>query len=99
VRSTAGLVAKYEVKLSPRVKPAAPATDPVKPLTATDVMHVQDVTQTYRIDQERLLEKLIAETPDDDLDKPEMMFRLAEHYAQQQRYWRFKAIEPTMPTH
>lgn len=85
------------VKLSDRAKPIASAIPPATPITANDVIRIQEVTQTYRVDQEKILEQLVAETPDDDADKPDLMFRLAEHYARQQRFWRLKAIEPTMP--
>jgi hypothetical protein len=86
------------VKISDRTKPAVIAPKAAtKPITADDAMHVQEVTQTYRKEQEAILEKLVAETPDDDPDKPDLMFRLAEQYAKQHRFWRLKSIEATMP--
>jgi hypothetical protein len=83
------------VKISDRTKPAAPKAQ--RPITADDAMHVQEVTQTYKKEQEAILEKLVTETPDDDPDKPDLMFRLAEQYAKQHRFWRLKSIEATMP--
>ena len=47
----------------------------------------------FDYEQERILEKLIKDTPADDPDKPDYMFRLAEHYAQQLQFWRIKAVE------
>lgn len=87
------------VQLSDRTKPAAPAPLPAaKPaVTADDVLLAQEVAQPFRKEQEEILEKLIRETPDDDPDKADLMFRLAEHYAKQQRFWRHKSIAPTMP--
>ena len=84
-----------DVTLSDRVRPkprAAPrAAAPV--VTADDMMRIEDRTQPIRREQEAILTKLIANTPDSDPDKPEYMFRLAEHYAKQLRFWRLKAAE------
>jgi hypothetical protein len=87
------------VQLSHRVRPidkhAASAATPA--FTADDLMAVQDRQRPIREEQASLLLRLIADTPDDDPEKPDYMFRLAEHYAQQLRDWRLKAIEATMP--
>ena len=87
------------VALSHRVRPidkrAAPAAAPV--VTADDVLTIQDRQQPIRREQEVILLKLVADTPDDDPEKPDLVFRLAEHYAQQLRFWRLKAIEATLP--
>ena len=90
---------RIDVKLSDRTKPITPPTAPsaAKPITADDAMRVQEITQPFRKEQEAILEKLLADTPDDDPEKADLMFRLAEHYAKQQRFWRHKAIAPTMP--
>ncbi|MFN0249624.1 MAG: hypothetical protein ACKV2T_22260 [Kofleriaceae bacterium] len=87
------------VTLSDRAKPATPApAAPAKPIvTADDVLLAHEVAQPFRKEQEEILEKLIRETRDDDPDKADLMFRLAEHYAKQQRFWRHKSIAPTMP--
>jgi hypothetical protein len=83
-----------DVHLSDRTKPIAPSLTPAKPrVTADDVLRAQTQTQPMRVEQEAILVKLIAETPDDDPDKPDLMFRLAEQYAQQLRYWNLKSID------
>jgi len=90
-----------DVKLSSRVTPKQPAEAP-KPeptLTPDDILRIQDEAQPLRREQEAILEKLIKDTPDDDPDKPDFMFRLAEHYAQQLRHYRLEAIAPTIPAH
>lgn len=90
---------RIDVNLSDRTKPIAPPPAPptAKPITANDAMRVQEATQPFRKEQEAILEKLLADTPDDDPEKADLMFRLAEHYANQHRFWRHKAIAPTMP--
>ena len=88
-----------DVKLSSRVKPTAPTPPPpTKPVvTATAIIEAEMTTQPIRRDQEAILEKLVADTPDDDPEKPDYMFRLAEHYAKQLRFWRLQAVAPTLP--
>ncbi len=82
------------VKLSNRVTPKPAATPkPAKPISADAVMVIKERQQPLRREQERVLEKLIEDTPDDDPEKPDYMFRLAEHYAQQLQFWRLKAVE------
>jgi hypothetical protein len=87
-----------DVKLSNRVKPSAPATAPTRAPTirADDVLAIQREAQPIRRDQEALLEKLVRDTPDSDADKPDYLFRLAELYAQQLRFWRLDAISPAV---
>lgn len=87
-----------DVKLSKRVKRAEPTTaPPAKPaVTANAIIEAELNTQPIRREQEAILEKLVADAPDDDPDKPDYMFRLAEHYAKQLRFWRLQAIAPTM---
>jgi hypothetical protein len=82
------------VKLSERVKPKAAAkSDPARPLSADAVLVIKDRQQPLRREQERILEKLVKDAPDDDPEKPDYMFRLAEHYAQQLQFWRIKTVE------
>ena len=89
---------QVEVRLSDRVKPKPPAkSTPAGPVTADGVLAIIERAQPLRREQEALLEKLIRDAPDSDAEKPDYMFRLAEHYAQQLRFWRLKAIEPTVP--
>lgn len=88
------------VELSQRVKPVRKpaAPPPSRPtVTATDLIEIEGRQQPVRRDQERILEKLIADTPDTDPEKPDYMFRLAEQYAKQLRFYRMKAIAPKMP--
>ncbi|HEY5927138.1 MAG TPA: hypothetical protein VIV11_35865 [Kofleriaceae bacterium] len=88
---------QVEVKLSNRVKPAKPASsEPAGPIPADGVLAIMERAQPLRREQEALLERLIRDAPDSDEQKPDYMFRLAEHYAQQLRFWRIKAIEPTV---
>lgn len=86
---------ELDVKLSNRVRPNQPATAAqARPVVdADDVMRGLGRAEPVRREQERILERLIADTPDDDPEKPDIMFRLAEHYARQLRFWRIKAIE------
>jgi hypothetical protein len=82
------------VALSDRVKPVQPVKQAAaKPVSADAVMIIKERQQPLRREQEAILEKLIKDTPDDDADKPDYMFRLAEQYAQQVQFWRLKAVE------
>jgi hypothetical protein len=84
-----------EVTLSTRVKPTVPVAKPHAPaLTADEIVRVEDDNEPIRREQEALLQKLVRDTPDDDPEKPDHMFRLAEHYAKELRHWRIKANEP-----
>jgi hypothetical protein len=82
-----------DVTLSSRVRPKATPRVAAPVVTADDMMLIEERTQPIRREQEVILTKLIADTPDSDADKPEYMFRLAEHYAKQLRFWRLKAAE------
>ncbi len=87
-----------DVKLSKRVKPVATATQPhARALTADEILAVASDNEPLRREQEALLIKLVRDTPDDDPDKPDHMFRLAEHYAKELLYWRLKANAPVGP--
>src|SRR6476646_825298 len=74
------------------VPPAKTTTKPMvveaKPRTADQAFSLEADKQPIKQQQEGLLLKLIRDTPDDDTDKPDYLFRLAELYAGQQRYWR-----------
>jgi hypothetical protein len=87
-----------EVKLSNRVKPKPPTATPGVPITADGIVRIEELTQPIRREQERVLQQLVRDTPDDDPDKPDIMFRLAEHYAKQLQFWRLQTIAPTMPS-
>src|SRR6476620_2498365 len=94
---TAHADARYTRKQPAIVVPPAKAAKKVvgaKPLTGDEVFAIEGDKQPIKQQQEGLLLKLIRDTPDDDADKPDYLFRLAELYAGQQRYWRLKANEP-----
>jgi len=83
------------VNLSDRTKPIQPvATPPARPITGDEAMKIEEDTQPIRLEQEAVLAKLVAQTPDSSPDKPDLLFRLAEHYAKQQRFWRLKSLAP-----
>jgi len=89
---------EIDVKPSERVKPIEPAK-PVShqpAVTADQVLMIEERVDPIRQEQEAILLGLIRDTPDDDPDKPDYLFRLAEHYASQLRLWRLKAVEPTI---
>src|SRR5689334_4584439 len=81
-----------DVKQSERTKPLVPKTQtPVqKPVGAEQVLLIQERQAPLREEQEQILVGLIRDAPDDDPDKPDYMFRLAESYAQQEKLWRLK---------
>lgn len=86
---------KQPVVAVPPTKPTPkPKIAVEKPLTADEAFAIETDKQPIKQKQEGLLLKLVRDTPDDDADKPDYLFRLAELYAQQQRYWRLKANEP-----
>jgi hypothetical protein len=86
------------VKLTDRTKPIQPvATPPARPITGDEAMQIEEDTQPIRLEQEAVLAKLVAQTPDSSEDKPDLLFRLAEHYAKQQRFWRLKSLAPAKP--
>jgi hypothetical protein len=82
-----------EVKLSDRVKPKAPIAIVDHPITGAEAMDIEERNQPIRAEQEAVLAKLVKQTPDTDLDKADLLFRLAEHYAKQSRFWRLKSME------
>jgi hypothetical protein len=88
---------KLDVKPSARVRPIRPATARRGPdVTPDDVLEHQRLAEPMRREQEAILIGLIADTPDSDPDKPDYFFRLAEHYAEQLRYWHLKSVELTI---
>lgn len=87
-----------DVKLSERVKPIQPTTGVQgRAATANEVMVIEEQNEPLRREQEGILGQLVKDTPDDDPDKADLLFRLAEHYAKQQRFWRLKSMEPAVP--
>jgi hypothetical protein len=82
------------VPIAKRAMPVRAAVTPRGPsITGSDILAAEDRSQPIRREQEAVLEKLVADTPDDDPDKPDLMLRLAEHYARQHRFYRLKAID------
>ena len=90
---------QLDVKVSARAKPVAVVTQPqARPLTADEIIQIETDNEPLRNEQEGLLLKLVRESPDTDPDKPDYMFRLAEHYAKELRLWRLKANAPVRVT-
>jgi tetratricopeptide (TPR) repeat protein len=65
----------------------------VPEITADQFMNIQGQVKLIRAQQIAEYRRLIEETPADDPELPDLLFRLAEQYAQQQRYWRFRHME------
>jgi len=87
---------KIEVTLSERAKPLPPkaAAPTARPITADAALALEARRMTYHADQEAILLKLIATTPDSEVDeKADLYFRLGELYARQQRLQRLRAGE------
>jgi TolA-binding protein len=62
-------------------------------LSADDLIELQGKVREIRQEQIQQFALLIEDTDPDDPERPDLLFRLAELYAQQQRYWRFRAME------
>jgi hypothetical protein len=77
--------------------PPPPSSKPA--ITADQAMHVEELVDPIRRDQEVLLEGLVHDTPDDDPQKPDIIFRLAELYAMQARLWRLESFDPRDRVH
>ncbi len=65
----------------------------VPEITADQFMNIQGQVKLIRGQQIAEYRRLIEETAADDPELPDLLFRLAEQYAQQQRYWRFRHME------
>jgi tetratricopeptide (TPR) repeat protein len=95
---------RRDVKIKVQVKKTA-ATQPLseKPkagrkearpeITADEFINIQGKVQHIRGEQIAEFRRLIEDTDPGDPELPDLLFRLAELYAQQQRYWRFRAME------
>lgn len=85
----------------PAVPPAKPTAikskaqpPPAKPaLTAAAILKQVEDNQPIYTEQEAMLEQLVRETPDSEAEKPDLMFRLAEQYAKQWRFWTIEENE------
>src|SRR5262245_59057737 len=62
-------------------------------VTADQFMNIQGQVKLIRGQQIAEYRRLIEETEQDDPELPDLLFRLAEQYAEQQRYWRFRLME------
>src|SRR5262245_39190637 len=63
-------------------------------LSADDVFGgVGEKVKSITDAQVKILQRLINNTSDNDPEKPDLLFRLAELYAEQQRYYNFRARE------
>jgi len=58
---------------------------------------VKPIQPTTGVQGRAATANLVAETPDDDPDKADLLLRLAEHHAKQQRFWRLTSIKPAVP--
>ena len=84
---------RIDATLSSRVAPIRPTPPQHRPTaTADDVMRGEELAEPIRREQEAVLAQLVGDTPDDDPQKADYIFRLAELYAMQARFWRLQAI-------
>jgi len=65
----------------------------VPEITADQFMQIETEVQNIRNEQITEYIALIKDTPADDPERPDLLFRLAELYAQKQRYYRFQYME------
>lgn len=81
-------------KLQPREKSdKEKKKEQVPEITADQFMQIETKVQSIRDEQIKEYIALIQETDADDPERPDLLFRLAELYAQKQRYLRFQAME------
>ena len=75
--------------------PAKPQTrlPPTTSISSSTALGVIAAANAYRQDQILILIDLIAQTPIDSPDRPELMYRLAEMYAQAQRLHRLQRVQ------
>lgn len=85
--ATAPLVEKDEATKKAKDEPPQPT------ITADKFIAIQGKVQFIRDAQIEAFKLLVADTDDDNPEKPDLLFRLAELYAQKQRYWRFRGME------
>lgn len=67
--------------------------EPRPEITADQFMQIETKVQQIRDEQIVEYQELIKDTPENDPERPDLLFRLAELYAQKQRYWRFRGME------
>lgn len=81
------------VTLSDRTRPIEPKAIETRPISSDAALAGLEKAEPVRREQEDILVKLAANTPDDDPEKADLLFRLAEHYAKQMRFWRLEATK------
>ena len=81
------------VTFSDRTKPIAPKVEQAAPISSDAALAGLEKAEPTRREQEDILVKIVANTPDDDPDKADLLFRLAEHYARQMRFWRLESAK------
>ena len=92
-RSTKIKVNVKRTKATAKIK-AKPKKEEVRPVvTADEFIEVLGKVTHIRKAQIDVLKELIDEMDSDDPQLPDLHFRLSETYAQQQRYWRHRAME------
>ncbi|MCG8423301.1 MAG: tetratricopeptide repeat protein [Proteobacteria bacterium] len=89
------LIRQVDVKQTERTKKLVPVkTKQQRPaITADEFIAIQGQVRHIRQAQVQQYELLIGDTDPDDPELPDLLFRLAEVHAQQQRYWHFRAME------
>lgn len=76
-----------------KLKPKKKKEETVPVVTADEFIERQGDVKHIRKEQIALLEELIEDTDDDDNEKADLQFRLAELHSQLSRYWRFRGME------
>jgi len=81
---------KAAVPEAKHVERKKPAAAPMKPISADAIIAGEIAAVGLRAQQGQLLEQLANETPDTDPEKPDILFRLAEHYSREALIWRLR---------
>ncbi len=92
-RSTKVKVNVKQTEKTRKMKPKKKKKDFRPVITADAFIRIQGKIGHIRKAQIAGFKALIDETDKDDAELPDLHFRLAEIYAQQQRYWRFRGME------
>ena len=89
------LINSVKVERTARTKKlqAKPMKEQQPAISADEFIAIQGMVRNIRQEQVKQYELLIADTDPDDPELPDLLFRLAEIHAQQQRYWRFRGME------
>lgn len=89
------LINSIKVEQTERTKPlVAKKKEEQKPsITADEFIAIQGLVRNIRQEQVKQYELLINDTDPNDPELPDLLFRLAEIHAQQQRYWHFRGMD------